>query len=281
MKQDSPTPRLLSPLVFALVFVVMGALLAVAIVLGAQAARPATDKPAASAARHHQTAASAASAAPQNGDMRLWIALTAGAGLLAVLALAGAGGMALLRRRAVARPDASRPMALPQYNPSKIGNDASARPWESGIAPLAGAAADDGDAPPAGTCRDVPGGFDVAAFTAAAGRAFIAMQAAWDKSDLPALRALMTDEMLAETQERLAERDRHRAGPPPETEVAMLDAHLLGIEELSELCVASVEFSGMLRADSSGLRPFRVLWNMTRSHHGPGDWRVAGVQAMQ
>jgi len=271
--------RLLSPPMLALIFVLMGALLAAAIILSL----PSAAAPPQTGAAPHQPARPAASAAaPQNGDMRLWIALTAGAGAVAVLGLVGAGGIALRRRRAAPRQDASHPMALPQYNPAKIGNDASARPWETDIAPLTGTAADDDGAALPGADQGAPDGFDAAGFTAAAGRTFITLQAAWDKGDLPALRALMTDEMLAETTERLAERERRRpAGPPSETEFAMLDAHLLGIEQLSELEVASVEFSGMLREDpSSGLRPFRVVWNMTRPHHSQGDWRVAGMQAM-
>ncbi|MDR0275162.1 MAG: 39S ribosomal protein L45 [Burkholderiaceae bacterium] len=275
---QKPVPRLLSPPILALIFVLMGALMAVAIILSAQAARPAASKPPDSAARHQ----AAESAAPDSGkppNAAMWGVLAAGAGLLIVLA--GAGGLALLRRRA-ARQSARRLVALPQYKPSKIGNDASARPWESGIAPLASAAADGNGATQTGASWRVPPGFDVAGFTAAAGRSFIALQAAWDQGDLPALRGLMTDEMLAETRERLAERDQRRAGGPPgQTEVAMLDAHLLGIEELSELYVASVEFSGMLRENSSGLRPFRVIWNMTRQRRALGDWRVAGMQAMQ
>ena len=266
--------RLLSPPVLALIFVLMGALLAAAIIFSLP------HKPESSAAPQPHAAA----AAPQDSRMGLWIGLTVGAGVLAVLGLAGAGAIALLRRRAATRQDASRPMALPQYNPSKIGNDASARPWESSLTALEDTAAGSGAAaaPPSAGWHTPPG-FDAAGFTAAAGRTFIALQAAWDTGDLPALRALMTDDMLAETTERLAERDRRRAGGPQgHTEFAMLDAHLLGIEELSELDVASVEFSGMLREDpSSGLRPFRVIWNMTRPRQGTGEWLVAGMQAMQ
>ena len=289
--------RLLSPPVLALIFVLMAVPMTAAIVLGAPAAPPAASKPPASAApaakRTAATSAGRAAASPaphasarDSGTPQgagMWSALAAGAGLLVVLA--SAGGFVLRRRRAAAtRQSARRPMALPQYNPSKVGNDASARPWESGFAPHEEVAAEDiGGSARASLGRGIPPDFDVAGFTAAAGRSFIALQAAWDKSDLPTLRALMTDEMLAETSERLAERGRRRrAGPPCETEVAMLDAQLLGVEQLPELYVASVEFSGMLREDpSSGLRPFRVVWNMTRPRHGQGDWLVAGMQAMQ
>ncbi len=61
----------------------------------------------------------------------------------------------------------------------------------------------------------------------------------------------------------------------------MLDAKLLGIEELPDAWLASVEFSGMIREDASaGPSPFREVWNMSKPVSG-GGWLVAGVQALQ
>ncbi|RZL41057.1 MAG: Tim44 domain-containing protein, partial [Variovorax sp.] len=71
-------------------------------------------------------------------------------------------------------------------------------------------------------------------------------------------------------------------GQPNKTEVVMLDAKLLGIEELPDVYMASVEFSGMIREDASaGPSPFREVWNMTKPTNGTGGWLVAGVQALQ
>jgi predicted lipid-binding transport protein (Tim44 family) len=62
----------------------------------------------------------------------------------------------------------------------------------------------------------------------------------------------------------------------------MLEAHLLGIEELDKAYMASVEFSGLIREDmSTGPNPFLEVWNITRPKAGPGGWLVAGVQALQ
>ena len=62
----------------------------------------------------------------------------------------------------------------------------------------------------------------------------------------------------------------------------MIEAHLLGIEELADEYLASVEFSGMIREDSSaGPSPFREVWNMSKPKNGSGGWLVAGVQALQ
>ena len=92
---------------------------------------------------------------------------------------------------------------------------------------------------------------------------------------------MMTDTMLAEIQSQLAERAQLVPGPNT-TEVVMLEAQLLGIEDLGEGYMASVEFSGMIREDmNAGPSPFREVWNMTRPKQGQVGWLVAGVQALQ
>jgi predicted lipid-binding transport protein (Tim44 family) len=127
----------------------------------------------------------------------------------------------------------------------------------------------------------VPAGFDSEGFLKAAKTNFVSLQAAWDKSDIPALRAMMTDSMLKEIQAQLADREAHTGGSNNLTEVVMIDAHLLGIEELADEYMASVEFSGMIREEpSAGPSPFREVWNMTKPRSG-GGWLVAGVQALQ
>jgi predicted lipid-binding transport protein (Tim44 family) len=128
----------------------------------------------------------------------------------------------------------------------------------------------------------IPADFDVAGFVSAAKQNFISLQDAWDRSDIPALRVMMTDAMLAEIKTQLAEREAQNSGAPNKTEVVMLEAQLLGIEDLGEGYMASVEFSGMIREEpSAGPSPFREVWNMTRPKAGQVGWLVAGVQALQ
>lgn len=164
------------------------------------------------------------------------------------------------------------------YNAKNVGNDASARPWEQ--TEDAGAGFDS-------TVSDdaswgVPEGFDSAGFLQASKANFVSLQDAWDRSDIPALRAMMTDGMLEQIKVQLAEREQAQAGSVNRTDVVMLEARLLGIEEFPEGYMASVEFSGLIREDvSSGPNPFREVWNITRSRSGPGGWLVAGVQALQ
>jgi predicted lipid-binding transport protein (Tim44 family) len=181
------------------------------------------------------------------------------------------------------------------YSPQNVGNDASARPWEGNTT-----AFDNSNAGQAGKSMigsglqasdiatglsgsqswGVPADFDTAGFLTAAKRNFVTMQDAWDKSDIAVLQGMMTDEMDAEIKTQLSERG-IQAGVVNKTDVVMLDAQLLGIEEMATEYMASVEFSGMIREDASaGPAPFREVWNMTKSKNG-GGWLVAGVQALQ
>ena len=177
------------------------------------------------------------------------------------------------------------------YSPDKVGNDASARPWERS------SMAFDASRAPAGSNGGgvvigsalagsqnwgVPEGFDVAGFTDAAKRNFITLQAAWDRSDVATLRSMMTDTMLSEIRAQLAERETHGGEQPNQTDVVMIEAQLLGIEDLGDAYMASVEFSGMIREEpSAGPSPFREVWNMSKPKSGTSGWLVAGVQALQ
>ena len=173
------------------------------------------------------------------------------------------------------------------YQPENVGNDASARPWEhelqgthrQGSAPAGGSMI--GSALGGSQAWGVPAGFDSEGFVRAAKANFITLQAAWDKADISSLRAMMTDGMLTEIRTQLSEREAHTGTKPNQTEVLSIDAHLLGIEELADEYMASVEFTGMIREEpSASPSPFREVWNMTKPKIG-GGWLVAGVQALQ
>jgi predicted lipid-binding transport protein (Tim44 family) len=128
----------------------------------------------------------------------------------------------------------------------------------------------------------VPAGFDTDNFVTAAKRNFITLQDAWDRADMSALRAMMTDSMLSEIKSQLAEREANSPGQPNKTEVVKLDAQLLGIEELPDVYMASVEFNGIIREEADAApSPFREVWNMTKPKNGNSGWLVAGVQALQ
>lgn len=211
-------------------------------------------------------------------------------GLLAVVAMAVVGFVLRARAARSAAPAGAAPgpaaasiggpalstaegpnvRTIQQYNPARVGNDASARPWEQDGAPGATAAG-----------WHTPEGFDVPGFEAAARQNFITLQAAWDKSDIPTLRAMMTDAMLDEIRQQLAEREAQANGQPNQTDVITLEAQFLGIEEQADAWMASVEFSGLIREDASaGPAPFREVWNMLKPKNNSSGWLVAGLQAM-
>jgi predicted lipid-binding transport protein (Tim44 family) len=226
-------------------------------------------------------------------------------GLLALVIMVVIG--AILRRRSAAAAQrsgqgyayqgaggsAESAVSPRQYNPEKVGNDASARPWEHNTTPFdsgrpaggvrIGSGLQSGGAPLEGSQNwGVPAGFDVDGFLAAARRNFVTLQDAWDRGDLNALRGMMTDDMIREMGSQLAQRQANPQAGQQKTEVAVLDAQLLGIEDTGDDYLASVEFSGMIREDpSAGPSPFREVWNMSKPKDGSAGWLVAGVQAMQ
>ena len=172
----------------------------------------------------------------------------------------------LLRRvqrlRAAAQRKAAPPP--PQYKPDKVGNDASARPWEGATEERLQDAADG---------ARIPDGFDTAAFLGAAKDIYIRVQYARSNADQEALRALMDADTFAQEQ----------AQPvgAPASEVPMLEARLLGVVREGEGEAASVEFSGMAGGGTAGgYAPFHELWSLARATAGQGAWRVAGIQAL-
>ena len=227
-------------------------------------------------------------------------------GLLALAIMLAVGWF--MRRRKAAQADSGMAQQSPyafqgagapaaSYSPANVGNDASARPWERNSTAFTASPEATGTALSGGSMIGanlanaglngsqswgIPADFDTHGFLASARQNFTTLQAAWDKADVSSLRAMMTDDMLTEIKSQLAERESHTGATVNHTEVAALDAKLLGVEELDTSWMASVEFSGMIKEDpSQSPAPFREVWNMTKVKSGNGGWLVAGVQAMQ
>jgi predicted lipid-binding transport protein (Tim44 family) len=269
-------------------------------------ATPATPAPAPAAAQPQRRPWGAMLGGLAAGLGLAWLAHSLGLGAefgqflmfgLLALAIMMVVGYFLRRRQAQSAPSPfafegagapAQPQTAPQYNPRNVGNDASARPWEGQTAsfePAApgrqGLSIGSGVAGGA-TTWGIPAGFDVEGFVTAAKQNFVHLQDAWDRSDIPALKAMMTDTMLDEIKVQLAEREALAPGQVNKTEVVSLQAQLLGIEELENDFLASVEFTGLIREDpSAGPSPFREIWNMGRPKQGQMGWLVAGVQALQ
>lgn len=126
-------------------------------------------------------------------------------------------------------------------------------------------------AAPVDTSWFIPENFDTPAFLANAKQQFVKIQALWDAGNLDALREYMTDDLIAEIKPELLGREDAR------TEVVLLNAELLGIEQVSGGHLASVRYSGMLR-ESSEPEAFRFeeVWNLYKGEHT--GWLLAGIQ---
>lgn len=219
------------------------------------------------------------------------------------LVVAAAIGFIMKRKRVSDSASQASPMAFQgaghtpaqpavprQYSPEHVGNDASARPWERSSMAFdssklgAGASGVVIGSALGGSQQGwgVPADFDRAGFLTAAKKNFVVLQDAWDRSDMAVLRTMLTDTMVQEITTQLGEREVVSKGQSNKTDVIMLEAQLLGIEDLDTAYMASVEFSGMIKEEeSAGPSPFREVWNMTKPRDGSSGWLVSGVQALQ
>ncbi|MBV4398082.1 39S ribosomal protein L45 [Advenella alkanexedens] len=118
----------------------------------------------------------------------------------------------------------------------------------------------------------VPADFDTPAFLQNAKEQFKAIQGIWDKGDIAALKEYLTDDLIAELSPQITA----RAGQSV-TEVVLLNAELLGIEQVSDGYLASVRFSGMLREEvNTAAFRFEEVWNLYKPEQG--GWLLAGIQ---
>jgi predicted lipid-binding transport protein (Tim44 family) len=226
-----------------------------------------------------------ASPTPAAGGAGRWLGPLAGlaaGGLLASLFFGGAfdgmapmdwlliGGLAIggfLLLRAMRRRS-SAPMPV-----------TSAGRVAPGFGALGGMGQTEADTPPVATGQgsaEAPSWFDGSAFAEGAKTHFIRLQAAWDQADWRDIRTYTTPEMFAELQ-----REHGRSATPGQyTEVVTLNAELLQVQRDSDLVVASIRFSGLVREESDGpAQPFDEIWNVQHPWATPeGDWLIAGIQ---
>jgi predicted lipid-binding transport protein (Tim44 family) len=123
----------------------------------------------------------------------------------------------------------------------------------------------------------VPADFDTAAFLRHAKSSFIRMQAAWDKADVNDLREFTTPEVYAELKMQIQE----RGANADFTDVVSIDGELLGIETIGTEYLASVKFTGMIKAaPNAPAEPFAEVWNMSKPVSGSSGWVLAGIQQL-
>lgn len=119
--------------------------------------------------------------------------------------------------------------------------------------------------------------FDQEVFLSNAKQYFVRLQEAWDSGDLSQLNEFATPEMFEELRQDL----QARSGQLNKTEVVTLEAELIGLEELANVYLASVRFSGMIRERSDlPAESFVEFWNLTKPVNGQGGWVLAGIQQL-
>lgn len=132
--------------------------------------------------------------------------------------------------------------------------------------------------PADGSGIDAPAWFNGESFLKGARVHFIRLQAAWDKGDMKDIATYTTPELFAELQaERLASGDETHY-----TEVAYLDAELLGVQRDGDNVVASIRFFGGIKEEQGGeTQEFAELWHVVHAwDNSQGDWYVAGIQQL-
>ncbi|MDO5680926.1 MAG: TIM44-like domain-containing protein [Pelistega sp.] len=127
-------------------------------------------------------------------------------------------------------------------------------------------------AQPVDTSWYIPADFNTVAFLQEAKKQFAHVQAIWDKGDVEQLRAYLTDDLVKELSPQITE----NAGRT-KTDIVLLNAELLGMEQVADGHLASVRFSGMLReeANQAAFR-FEEVWNLYKTDNS--GWLLAGIQ---
>jgi len=270
--------------------------------------RQATTPPTATTTNRTGTAATAGAAAAgtaAKSGMSRWLGpiagIAAGLGIAALLSHLGLSGafaeflssmllialvvfavIFIVRRLRGAGP---RPATQGAYGAgaAREGSQGQQQPmWRQSLSPAAAAATPAASAAPAAAALPaagedgnwyIPGDFNTTEFLKHAKDQFVRIQAIWDSGDTDRLREFLTDDLIAELKQQLAE----RGAAPNSTEVVLLNAELLGIETVSDGHLASVRFSGMLR-EAPGTEAFRFeeVWNLFKPQQG--GWLLAGIQ---
>lgn len=118
----------------------------------------------------------------------------------------------------------------------------------------------------------IPADFDVPVFLDQAKTQFKHIQSLWDTGDRDALKALLTDDLMREIEPKLPSPDEANV-----TDILLLNAELMGIEQVAGGYLASVRYSGMIREQQNQQADhFEEFWNLYKAD-GQG-WLLAGIQ---
>ena len=133
-------------------------------------------------------------------------------------------------------------------------------------------------APTAGAGREMPEGFDAAAFERIAKTIFVRMQAANDAGQVDDLRKFTTPELFASLRVDLQD----RGTEAQQTDVVKLDAEVLETAKEDDQWIVTVRFSGLIREEAGGgAQPFDEMWHLVKPVDGSREWAIAGITPTQ
>lgn len=125
------------------------------------------------------------------------------------------------------------------------------------------------------SASNIPADFPVDAFLRSAKTSFIRLQAANDRKDLDDIREYTTPEMFAEISMQIRERD----NTPQKTDVITVNAELLEVSNEHDTAIASVRMSGQLRENDSATENFDEVWHVQKNlKDDKAVWLLSGIQ---
>lgn len=122
---------------------------------------------------------------------------------------------------------------------------------------------------------ETPSWFDAEGFLANSKTHFVAVQAAWDASDVSEIRDYCTPELFAILGAEMA------GMKPGEnvTVVETLDAEIAEMAIDGDYFYVSVRFSGFIKEDTNAdAHSFSEIWHIRRLASDSGAWQIAGIQ---
>lgn len=121
---------------------------------------------------------------------------------------------------------------------------------------------------------DIPPGFDVDEFLKGAKMAYTRMQKSWDKRDLDDIAQFATPAVMTVLREQMTEDPN-----PGNTEIMLINAQLLGVEDEGADQRAQVYFDVLMRESPNQATPenAREVWHFLREGRD-GMWKLDGIQ---
>ncbi len=124
---------------------------------------------------------------------------------------------------------------------------------------------------------DIPADFNVDEFLRGAKMAYNRLQKSWDRRDLADIAQFATPPVMAALEEQLA-----GDAEPGNTEILLVNAQLLGVENEGDDLLAHVYFDVLMRENQTQQTPdsVREVWHFLRKGK-EGSWKLDGIQQVE